>query len=127
MKETDPDDLPEPSGLRFLKLMHRVANHVILEIVMFAIIILNLVPIIMGFVYYEGHEKYDQYEPFIRMSNFGFTVAYFLEAVIKVKRIKGMGFTNERKIANEYMAHFSFSFFMDISLFISQTKPINLH
>ncbi|PIK43588.1 sperm-specific sodium proton exchanger [Apostichopus japonicus] len=84
VKETDPDDLPEPSGLRFLKLMHRVANHVILEIVMFAIIILNLVPIIMGFVYYEGHEKYDQYEPFIRMSNFGFTVAYFLEAVIKI-------------------------------------------
>ncbi|KAJ8023281.1 Sodium/hydrogen exchanger 10 [Holothuria leucospilota] len=84
VKEKRGESIPEPAESHFLQIMYKVSSHWILETIIISIIVLNLIPIIIGFIVTEDHPKFDDLHPFIRFSNFGFTFAYVVEAVIKI-------------------------------------------
>ena len=64
--------------------MFLASSHVVFEVTIMAIIVLNMIPIILSFVVQEDHPLYSMYKPGLKVTNYVFTAIYTIEALMKV-------------------------------------------
>ena len=96
------EELPA-ARFRIQRFMFKLSSHVVFEVTIMAVIVLNMIPIIMSFVVQEDHPLYTSYKPGLKISNYVFTAFYTIEAFVKVSlRLKEhyrTGFASKKLLA----------------------------
>ncbi|XP_033119377.1 sodium/hydrogen exchanger 10-like [Anneissia japonica] len=76
------ESIPPPDN-KIQKIFFTISMHQAFEMIIYVVIFANMIPIILEFVISQKHLRYDDFKPYMRISNFNFMAIYIVEALIK--------------------------------------------